>query len=208
METNGRLAWVLVGSSTVVAGGLFLFGASRQNDAYGAAGALGLIVSLAIAGLLSRTKPDHPNSAVGELLSSLKHEIQNMSHQASLSDDARRVLNRASERDLLCQAIEEDIQREDWGAATVLCNELANRFGYRHEAESFRERVAKGRTESVERRVSKAIAFLDGLIIEQKWEDAFEEAARIARLYHESPRAQGLDTRVEAAREQFKVDLE
>lgn len=206
MSVHDRLAWWLVGSSAVVAGGLFVFGMARGSEAYGAAGALGLVVSMAATGLLTRSSGG--NGALPEIVTKLQRDVHDMTRQAALSDDARRVLNRRTERDLLCRAIDEDIQREDWDAATVLCDELANSFGYRHEAETFRERISTGCAETIERAVSKAIAFLDGLVIQRKWEEAFEEAARILRLYSESPRARNLHERVEAAREQFKIDLE
>ena len=66
--------------------------------------------------------------------------LERLGEQQTLSDDARRVLNRRGERDLLRRAIEEDISAEDWDAAMILVKELAERFGYRADAEEFRER--------------------------------------------------------------------
>lgn len=208
MDQSGKTSWWLIAAATLLAGAIFLFGISTKSEPFSAAGALGLIIALAAAGLLARPDRAQTPSSIENVLAGLRKEIQSMSQQASLSDDARRVLNRAAERDLLCQAIEEDIQREDWDAATVLCAELANRFGYREEAEQFRHRVSTGRTDSVERKLAKAISLLDELIVQHRWDDAFEDAARIARLFPESPRAKGLDARVETAREQYKIDLE
>lgn len=138
----------------------------------------------------------------------LGESIRRLDESAGLSDDARRVLNRRQERELLCRAIEEDIQNQAWDAAIVLCTELADRFGYRADAEEFRARIDLARTEVIERRVADAIARLDGLIVQRRWDVAFQEAARIQRLYPESPRVDNLRARVIQARDVYKEDLE
>ncbi|MBX3386655.1 MAG: hypothetical protein KF768_08805 [Phycisphaeraceae bacterium] len=138
----------------------------------------------------------------------LTEAVRRLDESAGLSDDARRVLNRRAERELLCRAIEEDIQNQAWDAAIVLCTELADRFGYRADAEEFRARIELARTEVIERRVADAIARLDGLIVQRRWDVAFQESARIQRLYPESPRVDNLRARVIQARDVFKEDLE
>lgn len=139
---------------------------------------------------------------------SVADDLRRFAEQASLSDDARRVLNRSSERALLRRAIEEDIAAEDWDAAMVLVKELAERFGYRADAEEFRARVEQARDRTQDRSVSEAISLLDGLIVQRRWDAAMVEAARIGRLYPESPRVDGLRRRVEQARETYRHDLE
>lgn len=141
-------------------------------------------------------------------LEMLNESIRGLREQSALSDDARRVLNRQTERTLLCRAIEEDIGAQAWDAATVLCEELSERFGYRADAEEFRARIDLSRAEITERRVSDNIARLDGLIVQRRWDVALREAARIRRLFPDSPRVENLRTRVEAARGVYKQDLE
>src|SRR5690606_25395406 len=118
-------------------------------------------------------------------LDRLEGTLRDVHAHASLSDDARRVLNRRTERDLLCRAIEEDIQAGEWDAGIVLCGELANRFGYRADAEEYRTRIEHARAEMVQRHINDAIARLDGLIVQRRWDEAFLEAARIRRLFPE-----------------------
>jgi len=168
-----------------------------------------LVLTLApIAWLLFQVLRAAPNERMNRRIESLGDSIRALNEHAALSDDARRVLNRRTERDLLCRAIEEDIQAEAWDAAIVLCKELADRFGYRADAEEFRARIEHSRAEIQERRVSDAIARLDGLIVQRRWEVAVREAARIMRLFPDSPRAENLRQRVEQARAVYKADLE
>ncbi len=156
--------------------------------------------------LASRLPARGPDSDGG--MASLARSIERLSEQAGLSADARRVLNRRAERELLCRAIEEDIAAEDWDAAMVLVKELAERFGYRAEAEEFRQRIERARQVTLDRKVADAIAGLDGLIVQRRWEPALREAGRIARLYPDAPRVSGLAQRVERARATYKQDLE
>jgi hypothetical protein len=134
--------------------------------------------------------------------------MDQLAEQGSLSDDARRVLNRRRDRELLRRAIQEDIHCEDWDAAMVLVKELAERFGYRSDAEEFRQRIEQARYETVQRKVSEELQRLDVLIAQRRWDQAASEAARIGRLYPDSPRVEGLRHRVEHARQLYKADLE
>lgn len=178
-------------------------------DIFQAAGALGMIIVLSVAPITWQLRRQTTTrAAISRKADQLVDALRNMSDASSLSDDARRVLNRGAERDLLCRAIEEDIQAQAWDAAVVLCDELADRFGYRQDAEEFRARIDLSRHEIQERRVADAIARLDGLIVQRRWDVAMREAMRIRRLYPESTRTERLRDRVEQARAVYKADLE
>ncbi len=154
--------------------------------------------------LLVRSRPGPSDSGLQEVIGA----VRSLQEQAALSDDARRVLNRRGERDLLCRTIEADIQASDWDAGIVLCKELADRFGYRAEAEEYRSRIERARSQMVEQRVNDSMAHLDGLIVQRQWDAALLESARIRRLYPDSPRTENLRRRVEQASRVYKADLE
>ncbi len=134
--------------------------------------------------------------------------VRSLAEQSSLSDDARRVLNRRMERDLLRRAIEEDIAAEDWDAAAVLCAELADQFGYRADAEELRRRIDRARFQTVERDVSDAVAEMDAMLAQRNWAEAQVAAVRIARMYPESPSVEGLRHRVARVRGTYRSELE
>lgn len=150
----------------------------------------------------------HAGRETGEQLERLASLVRSIGEQAALSDDARRVLNRGHERRLLRAAIEEDIAVEDYDAAIVLVDELANRFGYRADAEEFRSRIEEARRFSREQAIDAAVLHLDSLIASRRWEHAAQEAARIGRLYPDVPRAHDLTRRVQQAHRTYKEDLE
>lgn len=203
------------GSAMLLALALILLGSGwfglqyNKSEVLVACGALGMLVILAIAPVtwhLRRRQATH--AQLSKKIDGLADAIRHLSDSSALSDDARRVLNRSTERELLCRAIEEDIQKQAWDAALVLCNELAERFGYRADAEEFRGRIDLARAEIQERRVADAIARLDGLIVQRRWDVAVREAQRIRRLYPDSTRVERLRERVEQARAVYKTDLE
>jgi len=195
--------------------GLILFGTGLGNIKEGyrpyllSAGLIGgMMVFLAAPVLWHLRSRRRGEEMVARRIESMTESLRLLRDQSSLSDDARRVLNRQTERNLLCRAIEEDIQAQAWDAATVLCEELSERFGYRADAEEFRARIELSRSEIQERRVGDSIARLDGLIVQRRWDVALREAARIKRLFPDSPRVDTLRQRVESARGVYKLDLE
>lgn len=206
-------AWLVAGAvaAALVVAGVLQGPLTTPGVAFIAAGGVGLVVVLALIGVvaaLSHRAPGLSASSSSADLEALTRAIDRFSEQSALSDDARRVLNRQRERDLLRAAIEEDINAQDWDAAMVLVRELAERFGYRADAEEFRQQIEQARFETTEQSVADAISRLDGLIVQRRWEQAIVEAGRIGRLYPESPRVEGLRHRVEAARQTYKQDLE
>lgn len=192
-----------------------VYGIAEEVANFVAAGALGVIVvctTMPIAWHVREAggagEPGADAAASARAFERIEAAVREMNEVSALSDDARRVLNRGRERDLLRRAIEEDIGAEDWDAAMVLVKELAERFGYRVDAEEFRTRIETARFQTTDRRVSEGVAGLDLMITQHRWDDARAEAERITRLYPDSPRVDGLRHRVESARERFKGDLE
>jgi len=205
------LAFLLVGAGLAYGFGAFTNGA-QDGPAIGVA-SFALVIALLLAPVVllvdvwRRSGKAAAEAETAGQLRALARAIQDMTEEAALSDDARRVLNRKRERELLCRAIEEDIAVAEWDAALVLVDELAERFGYRAEAEAFRQRIEQERAETTDRQVSEAIGLLDGLIVQRRWDAAASEAERIHRIFRHSMRVSGLRERVAHARESYKEDL-
>ncbi len=225
MDEQGGIspAWVaaVYGSLALLCGAVATRGVMGDQPGLLTTGLLGLVVvgcTLPLA--LKRGSPaggpanGSAKAAETELhemrgqLRTLARAIQDLQESMVLSDDARRVLNRKRERELLRKAIQEDINAEDWDAAMVLIRELAERFGYRSDAEEFRQKVETARFTTMDRRVTEAVRGLDELIVRGEWDAALDEAARIARLFPDSPKTEGLRHRVIASRDRYKIDLE
>jgi len=194
-----------------------LRGVQIESEPYMLTGLAGLIVTLTTFPIClrcgSHNGETHNESSIGvdrlkSQISKMTKSIKHLEETMILSDDARRVLNRHKERELLSKAIDEDIERGDFHAAIVLVNELAQRFGYREEAEEFRAKIDHVRVKTERSQIQEEIANLDGLIRDHDWDQALHDAARISRVYHDSPLADGLRHRVELAKQRYKDDIE
>jgi len=220
MENDGSLSQgaiaAIYGSAAVLAGTIAIRGLVIESDPWILTGIVTMILtitSLPICLVMRSSGSSDTEHAIDtdRLRNQLKHlneAIELLNENIILSDDARRVINRRRERELLCKAIEEDIVLEDWDAGLVLVRELAERFGYREEAEGFRVKIDAARSHTTHTKVHDAIKNLDGLVSAHKWDESMTEAARISRVYHESPQVDGLRHRVETAKERYKHDLE
>lgn len=176
---------------------------------YLCSGIVGLIVvaSTAMAAQLMLRRAVSGKTAAGadNRLEALMAQIN---EHAMLSDNAKRVLYRDRELELIRHAIEHDISNGDYNAGLALCDELADVFGYRQEAEAFRSRIIHARHEHYEASVHAAMEQFDALLIARDWARAHQEAARIRRLFPDSHVIQELDARIMAARDEHKHELE
>lgn len=193
-----------LGAAAMLAAGLV-----KGPPMWAIGGALGLIVvgatmpiALPLAGRASRP------GDVGVIGDRLDQTLARIQEHTMLSDNAKRVLFRERELEMLRTAIEDDIARGEYNAAITLCDEMANLFGYRQEAEMFRSRIAQVRQEQYEHEVGDALGQLELYLADRDWAAVHQHAARIRRLYPDSHLIDGLDQRVYQAREEHKNDLE
>lgn len=169
---------------------------------------VGLIFTFATLPMALRASSHADAPSPRESFEKIAKAVERLTQEGGLSETAKRIIHRKEERRLLRQAIEQDIQDKDWDAALILVRELADRFGYRADAEEFRARIERVRAQTLDREVLHAIEGLEQLIRDRKWAEAFAEAARVTRLYPESHRVERLRDRVEDARLRYKQDLE
>jgi hypothetical protein len=195
------------------------FGAANHDSVMGVAclgaGLVGLMFGLAtlpVAWLLAKgaagaSAPERRGGAGGGA-ASLERTLQQVAENSMLSDNAKRVLFRERELSMLRQAIEEDIARGDYNAGLTLCDEMANLFGYREEAEAYRQRIQQAGQASFESKVRAAMAEFEAVLAARDWARAHREAGRIKRLFPSHPVVQDIDQRILQTREEHKRELE
>jgi len=146
-----------------------------------------------------------------QLLKSTEQLAELLAHiheHTMLSDSAKRIAYRREERQMLRKAIEEDIALEDWDAATVLTDNMSERFGYIEEAEEFRRHIDERRADVMYRRMRESVEHCEALIAASEWTAAYAEAARIRRMFPDAPQAQEIDEQVRRAWRERKQQLE
>lgn len=169
---------------------------------------VGAVFTLATLPMALRAASGRDAPSPRESFDKISSAIERLTNEGGLSETAKRVLHRKEERELLRNAIEQDISAGDYDTAMILIKELADRFGYRADAEEFRARIERVRAQSLDAQVVRALESLEQLIRERKWAEAYAEAARISRLFPDSHRVQGLRERVDESHHRFKQDLE
>jgi hypothetical protein len=148
-------------------------------------------------------------AAGGEPISGELRDLLHELHEHSmLSDSAKRVLFREREMGLLRAAVENDIAEGKYNVALTLCDEMADVFGHRNEAEAFRGQIMQARQERYDLEVQAALEHFDALLGQRDWAMVHQEAARIRRLYHDSHLVQNLDQHILQARAEHKNELE
>ncbi len=195
---------------------LIVYGALNNQQMVGvvclASGLVGILMAFAAFPLacLLATQSTSDGSVDRRGVSSPATErlLQQIHDNTMLSDNAKRVLFRDRELSLLRSAIEEDIAHGDYNASLTLCDEMANLFGYREEAEAFRQRIQQAGQASFESKIRAAIAEFDGVLATRDWAKAHREAGRIKRLYPSHPLVQDIDQRILHARDEHKRELE
>ncbi len=137
------------------------------------------------------------------------HELlRSINDRLLISEVAKRIAFREKDRQALRNGIREDIKKGDFDAALALVEQLSKTYGYQSEAEEFRVQIQSARAAETEAKVTEAIGRLDRIIADHDWDSASVEAAKIQRVFPDSPRARALNRRIAEAREAHKRELE
>ena len=144
---------------------------------------------------------------VDDRLAQMIELLHCVTKQQLLSDRAKSVAYRSKDRQVLRDAIREEMNAKDWDAALVLANDMEREFGYVQEAGALRAEINNSRTEVVRRQVAEATAVVEQQVQAEQWTQAVREAERVMALYPNDPQVQQLPQAIEARRQQHKRQL-
>jgi hypothetical protein len=140
-------------------------------------------------------------------LESQRQLLEGIRETASLSDAAKQVAYRAKDLAALRAAIREEMEKGDFEAATVLANEMEDRFGYAQEADKFRDQINTTSRAAIERRIRETEENVDTLIKKFEWRAAQRESDRLKRQFPDNPEVAKLAERIDTARDAHKREL-
>ena len=218
-RNTGSFMWmyavVLILALAVLGWGAYLM-ANKGGPTVLAAGCVGVLGTLAIwclnlnlnaARQDSTTDRDRLLAPVNERLQHISVLLNTVSEQQLISERAKGIAFRESERDALRRAIREETAKKDWDAALVLADEIERVFGYKLEAERFRNEINQQREEEVRKMVNEGILAIDRHCRAEQWTQALREAERLIRLYPHDLQAQRLPQDIEIRRQAHKRQL-
>ena len=189
----------------IVGVGVLLFASFMDDDATSNTFMLGSLIWIAVmvAGLIlsiairssSGSNADTPPWE--ELMESLQ-----------MSENAKRVLFRDRELELFRKTVQDDIERGEFHSALMLCDQMATVFGAVEEAEQLRSNVNAIINENHEDRIRKEISNLQQTLEKCNWVQAYQDAAKLRRLFPDSPLLHGIEQRISNVRVEYRHRLE
>ncbi|MDP7009618.1 MAG: hypothetical protein QGI78_08620 [Phycisphaerales bacterium] len=187
---------VLLGIGCVVSGGPLLTG-----------GIIAIAIGWAAAGVtcsLSRESTLVRSSDAA----STSPPWQEIMDALQLSENAKRVLFRDRELDLLRRTIQDDLKQGDVHAALMLCDRMGSDFGAVQEAEGLRSEIQRALHERHQSKIKEELKLLEEFLTKHQWVEAYQYAAKLRRLYPETPLLHGIEQHIADTRVQYRHALE
>jgi hypothetical protein len=125
-----------------------------------------------------------------------------------MTENAKRVLFRDRELGVLRHTVQEDIEHGEFHSALVHCDQMASVFGAVEEAEKLRSQVQSIIHDIHDARICEEVSKLEQLLVSQKWVEAYQDAARLRRLFPDAPQLHGVEQRIADVRVQYRHELE
>lgn len=116
--------------------------------------------------------------------------LQQISENILISEGAKEVVYRDHDRELMKNAIQEDIDRTDWEAAYRLLEQMQSRFGYSREAAQFRRLVDSQRAQSIKTVIEETRHHVDSLCSVANWTEAQSLLDSLAKQFPGSSEVQ------------------
>lgn len=149
-----------------------------------------------------------------QLLGGLNEQLQQVclllnleAENQLISDRTKAVAFREKDHDTIRRAVQEEIARQDWEAALALANDMDSVFGYKSEADRFRQEISSKRQDSVQKQITEQMAIVDRYTNAEAWAQALQEAQRIIALHPNDERLMHLPQEIEARRQACKKKL-
>ncbi len=156
---------------------------------------------------ISQAAPPSGSGAQGDLAEAVPL-LRTISERLIISDAAKRIAYREKDLEALRKAISDDINVGKFDAALALVQEMENTYGYKAEADHFREEIIDARDAVVEREVQKGMEEIDRAIAAADWDKISTLANRLRRTFPEHSRCKHLPSYIKERKEQHKTMLE
>lgn len=144
---------------------------------------------------------------LAEHLPALYRTLERVREQQLLSDKAKSLAFRETDRAALRQAIAEELARGDFEAARRLVDDMEATFGYRVEAERLRDEIRQRQQEIAQARLQELQREIDRLCANEDWAGAHHRASRFIGEHGDFEPARRLPAEIDARRAAYKKQL-
>lgn len=144
---------------------------------------------------------------INERLEQYSVMLHTISDQQLLSDRAKSVAFREKDRDAVRRALQEEIAKQDWEAALVLVDEMERAYGYRQEADRFRQQINAAHDQFSRRQIADVVSVIDRHTRSEQWQAALREADRLRQMFPNNEQVKNLPIEIENRRQAHKKQL-
>ena len=146
-------------------------------------------------------------SVIAERLDRMLAQLKVVTEQQLISDRAKHVAFRDKDRDAIRRAIQEDIGRQDWDAATKLADDMEREFGNKAEADRFREEIRQKCHECSLKQIDEGLVAIERHTRAEQWNSALREAEKLLQSHPDDQRVRNLPQEIENRRQAYKQQL-
>jgi hypothetical protein len=144
---------------------------------------------------------------VTRVLSKLGDSLHDICRSTQLSETAKAIAFRDTERDSLQEAVSAKLNSRNFEAAYQLIDEIGQRPEYRDLAETLRGQAEKHRDAIRMERIHKVIGQIETLLDQYEWTKASVQIEGLIKAYPDSERARSMRQHLHHKREQHKKEL-
>jgi tetratricopeptide (TPR) repeat protein len=218
-RSTASFVWVypvaFVLSLIILAAGVYLVATGKPWTllAAGCVAVMGVLVSWPLALTIHGNRQCNEDqikaalTPINERLEQYSVMLNTISEQQLLSDRAKSVAFREKDRDAVRRALQEEIAKQDWEAALVLVDEMERAYGYRQEADRFRQQINAAHDQFSRRQIADVVAVIDRHTRSEQWQAALREADRLRQMFPNNEQVKNLPVEIEARRQTHKKQL-
>ncbi|MBI9018401.1 MAG: hypothetical protein JEZ07_14200 [Phycisphaerae bacterium] len=133
--------------------------------------------------------------------------LTSVNENIMLSESIKSIAFRRHDRQVLVEAIQQDINAGQWQSSTMLIDELEERFGQAQEAQKLRAELEKTMQSTHEEKINKAVDFVRSLCEIHDYSQAFDQENYLMEIYSDNPKVKELQDYVTSHRQNYKRDL-
>jgi len=126
---------------------------------------------------------------------------------ASLSDQAKSLLFRDREIEVIREIVHEDLMRQEYETAEALIDNVEKQLRYVEEAARLRSEVAASRSATTDEKIDAAVRRVETIIDRKDWDRAGRETRRLLERFPDQPQIAALPERIQNARVRHKRGL-
>lgn len=125
-------------------------------------------------------------------LEKISEGLSQINHSTRISETAKAIAFRDSDRQSLREAVFEKLQMQDFEAANEIIDEIAIRSEYQELAEQLRIQAEQYHNANDQERLNQIIAHIEKLLIECQWARASSQIEGLIRNYPDSEQAKAM----------------